>query len=131
MCKNNNKKISISGEHPQPNGERRSEQLRSQWRVGPDRHQAGAQRRLLPLLSGALSRCDHHPGDSPEDTVLPVQRHSALHYDVRPYAARLLPAARVGREDRPRRHRPPRFLRLHVGHLGEAAGNLRVNSSAW
>lgn len=52
------------GKHPQSNRERRSEQLRSQRWVGLDSDKTGPQRRLLPVLFGAISRCDHHTGYS-------------------------------------------------------------------
>lgn len=80
------------------------------------------------MLRGTVPRRDHHHHNSPQDTLLHVQRGAAVHDDVRLDVARLLSASRLGREDRFRRHRPARLLRLHVGHLREAARDFRVHS---
>ena len=64
--------------------------------------------------------------DPAEDSVLHVQHRVPLHDDVHPHGPRLLHAAGLGGEDRPRRHRHPRLLRLHVGHRGEDARDQRV-----
>ena len=118
-----------SGGRDKPDVGSGSDQLRAERRVGAAGSASHPQRRLLQLLSRAVSGFDCHSQDSPEDALLHVQHRSALHDDVRADSARLLPSAGIGREDRARCHRPLGLLRLHAGHRRKDAGNVRIHSA--
>ena len=59
--------------------------------------------------------------------VTQVQHRVPLHDDEHADRAGVLPASGLGREDCPGSHRPPRFLRFHVGHRRKNARDVRVN----